>query len=326
MTASASRKVGASSRAAAGAIDDVDGYSATLGAAAGPATAVALPAASVDASRALSGAAASLAFDLNPATPGAEPGHDAAPVAPDAVAGETSREDPSEEAPYERKRLRAYLSGDGDLARRISAFNRYPTRYLHPSWIPSGWDPAWLERHRDGGRAEARLGEAVLRHWKLDAKPCFDFDRPAHRLALVDREPLERLAYLAGLARHADAISRTLERDKVLELRRQLGEEGYRFAAFRAPLLAGSLGAAAAGVPAVGPWPVRAMAAGLRMLAECLSGAPAGLVSRAALKLPRKDAHLLVSRGGFSPVEAYARLFRRILVKEIDPAWDSLLS
>lgn len=323
MSASASRKVGAAPGAAAGVIDD---EASTLGVAAGPAAAVATPAVAVDAARALSGAAASLAFDLNPATPGAEPGPDAAPAAPDAAAGEAFREAPEQEAPYVRRRLRAYLAEPGDLQRRIAAFNRYPTRSLHPSWIPAGWDPAWLARHTDGGRAESRLGEAVLRHWELDAKPCFDFDRPAHRLALVDRGPLERLAYLAGLARHADAISRTLERDKVLELRRQLGEEGYRFAVFRAPLLAGSLGADASGVPAAGPWPVRAMAAGLRMLAECLSGAPAGLVARAALKFPRMDAHLLASRAGFSPVEAYARLFRRILVKEIDPAWDSLLS
>jgi hypothetical protein len=70
----------------------------------------------------------------------------------------------------------------------------------------------------------------------------------------------------------------------------------------------------------------RAVAAGLGMLAACLEGAPAGLLSRLALKFPRVRRGLLVPPAGDRPLAGYMRLFRKVLSKEVDPAWDSLLS
>lgn len=252
----------------------------------------------------------------------ASSGVPAADAAPDAPA---SRAYPDPASP--RPRARAWIgAGREGLAERISEFNRFPARYAHPSWVPEGWAGAWMKGCMDGGRGERRLGEELLKAWRLDARPCLEFDAPALRLALVDPEPLLRAVMLAGLARHGDEIARMLERSRVKAFREEVGEGAYRFAVYRAPLLAGSLGAGDPRAGGGGDWRSRSLASGLRMLAACLAGGPPGLAARAGLKVPRKYAGFLGGGDGGERVRAYARLFRKVLAQEVDPAWDSLLS
>lgn len=247
-----------------------------------------------------------------------------------------------------------------DLAHRIAAFNRFPIRYVNADWVPDGWKAIWVRALLDGGRAEVRLGEELLRHWSLDPGPCFDFGSFGHKLALVDAAPLRRTVFLAGLARHGERISRLLERSRVMDFRKQVGEDAYRFAMFRAPLIAGSLGTMGVTEPEAGKaqegdasacpdfdWKALAMRAGLRMLGACLAAGPSGLAGRAALKFPRESAAVLLREResgsqGSGPetrapetsgpaasrpdAEAFARMFRKILAQEVDPAWDALLS
>lgn len=236
---------------------------------------------------------------------------------------------PAEDAPdpiqAPARTLPAHLAaGSGRLAEAVSDFNRFPTRYAHASWWPKGWNDGPAGLAGDGGRAETRMGEILLRRWGLDARPCFGFDALPGRLALVDPEPLNRLVLLAGLARHAEEISRILERTRVQAIRRQLGEEAYAFAVFRAPLIAGTLGIGSPGTvaPDMG---TRAVATGLGMLAACWQGGRAS-VSRLALKFPRAYTRFLAPTGDGRSAEAFARLFRKILIQEVDPAWDSLIS
>jgi hypothetical protein len=214
----------------------------------------------------------------------------------------------------------------GPLAERAIGFNRYPQRYAHPSWIPETWGP-WMGKLPAGSKSEASLGRGLLRHWGLAETPCFDFTTPARRLALIEGEPLRRTLLLAGVARHADAIARLMERSKVKELKEQVGEDAYKFAMFRAPLLAGPLAAGGnEAAPAGADWKTRCMAAGMGMFGACLAGGPAGLSARAVLKFPREYAPYFGAGGGEGTQEGYLRLFRRILAQEVDPAWDSLLS
>jgi hypothetical protein len=222
--------------------------------------------------------------------------------------------------------LSAWLGPNGaQWAGRAAEFNRYPARYAHPSWIPEGWAP-WLPRFAGRGRAEAELGRGLLKAWGLDGRPCFDFAPPARRFALLDAAPLRRAVLLAGLARHAGEISLLMERGRVLELKEQVGEAGYRFVMLRAPLLAGPL-AEGAGTAAEGAdWLTRSWAAGLGMLGACLGAEHAGLLARVSVKFPRDCAPFLSAGGGQGTADAYMRLFRRVLVKEVDPAWDVLFS
>jgi hypothetical protein len=222
--------------------------------------------------------------------------------------------------------LSAWLGPEGDRwADKAAEFNRYPTRYAHPSWIPEGWAP-WVERFAGLGRAEAELGRCLLGAWGLDARPCFDFTLPARRLALLDAAPLRRTVLLAGLARHAGAISRLMERGRVLELKGQVGDAAYRFATQRAPLLAGPLAEGANGAAEGADWFTRSLAAGLGMLGACLGAEHGGVSARVALKFPRACAPYLDAGGGQGTVDGYLRLFRKVLTLEVDPAWDALLS
>jgi hypothetical protein len=184
-----------------------------------------------------------------------------------------------------------------------------------------------MDRLRDGGRAEASLGEAMLKTWKLDQRPCFDFAAPSRRIALVDAAPLQRTVLLAGLARHADEVSRIMERSKVMELKAQVGEEAYKFAVFRAPLLAGPLAQGGNAMAAAATdWKSKCMASGMGMFGACLAGGSPGLAGRAGLKFPREYAPYMRAGGGEGSTEGYVRLFRKVLAQEVDPAWDNMLS
>lgn len=225
--------------------------------------------------------------------------------------------------------LAAWLGPNGTAWRgKAIEFNRYPTRYAHPSWMPNGWAPwaARLAESKGAGAAEAGLGRSLLRLWGLDERPCFDFAPQARRLALVDAAPLRRTVLWAGLARHAGGISRLMERGRVLELKEQLGEAAYRFVTHRAPLLAGPLAEGAPASPEGADWVTRSLAAGLGMLGACLGAGNAGVAARVALKFPRGCAPYLDAGGGPGTADGYMRLFRRVLAKEVDPAWDALFS
>ena len=259
--------------------------------------------------------------------------------APAHIAADTASALGSEAVPQPKAQaaLAAWLGPTGtSLAGKATEFNRYPTRYAHSSWVPENWGP-WLERMGGKGRAEAALGESLMRSWKLDARPCFDFAPPARRLALLDAAPLERTLLLAGLARHADEVSRIMERGRVMDLKNQLGEDAYKFVRYRAGLLAGPLAAGGNAAATGSDWRARSMAAGMGMLGACLSGNSAanpegrpvgasGVTARVALKLPREYAPYLSAGGGDGSVDGFMRLFRKVLAQEVDPAWDNLLS
>ena len=222
--------------------------------------------------------------------------------------------------------LPAYLAfPGGNLGVRISEFNRFPTRYAHPSWWPAGWGWDWKGKFPETSRAETRLGESLLRHWDFPAAPCFSFDPPARRLALLDPVPLNRLVLLAGLARHADEISRILVRNDVKELRRQVGEDAYKFVIFKAPLLTGPLGAGD-GAPPVPDWTARALFSGLSMLTTVLGQDALDIRGRVGLKFSRAVIGAWDGRRCPEPVESIFRLFRKVLLQEVDPAWDAIFS
>lgn len=258
----------------------------------------------------------------------------AGPIAPDSKTSNGADAMPSRQpnaVPGPRANapvLAAWLGTNGaPLAGKAMEFNRYPLRYAHPSWVPAKWQGPWMERLRDGGRAEASLGEALLKHWKVDTRPCFEFAAPSKRLALVDGDPLRKTVLLAGIARHADEVSRIMERAKVMELKSQVGEDAYKFAVFRAPLLAGPLAQGGNSMAAAATdWKAKCMASGMGMFGACLAGGPPGLAGRAGLKFPREYAPYMRAGGGEGSTEGYVRLFRKVLAQEVDPAWDSMLS
>ena len=225
-----------------------------------------------------------------------------------------------------RRLLPACLSASaGKLAQRISEFNRFPTRYAHPSWWPQGWGPDWKKGIIADSRSEARLGEAMLQHWELPYRPCFDFGAPMRRLALLDPAPLNRLVLLAGLARHAEEISRIIVRSQVQKLRFQIGEEAYKFVLLRAPLLTGQL-PAGDGATETTDWAERATFTGLSMLSACLGPELQIMSGRVSLKFSRGMIEAWDVKPCPEAPEVLFRLFRKVLLQEVEPAWDVIFS
>lgn len=215
--------------------------------------------------------------------------------------------------------LAALLRRRDPLLPRVMDFLQYPGRYTHPSWAPPEWGNL---RRLSGPRAEARLGRALLEAAGLPAGTDIAFRHPGHRLALADGAALERAAFLGGLAVLSSEIAQVLERDRVLALRADLGVDDYRFALHKAPFLAGAT-LAQAYRPREGSWRERSRRAGLRLLGGCFPGAPAGLMARLKLKLPRAFAREIDA--GAEAGGDLSRLFRKLLL-EVDPAWTVLFS
>lgn len=174
-----------------------------------------------------------------------------------------------------------------------------------------------------------------------------DFRVVRHRLALLDADTLTRLARWCGLLRHKAEIARMIDRESVLALRAEVGEEGHRFVLRRSALLPGARDLEAA-PEGGGPIGARLRASGYAMIASCLADAPGPTTAmvlrtapgmfadalRAAVPAPASPFPGPGSGPGSDsspgPVPSQAAndpsrhwpLIRTLLFKEIAPAWE----
>lgn len=224
----------------------------------------------------------------------------------------------------ERTYLALLRRGDVPLGLMVREFNLFPLRYAHESWIPAGW-PALPVELLGGGRVEARMSAHFLLKLGFTDEAVFAFGEPNRRIALLDPVSLDRVAFLTGTALHWEAISKVFERDDVRAIKAEIGEDAYRFAILKAPILAGKAAADLGdhGYAGLG-WAMRRL--GAEFIAAGMAGAPRALRARLALKFPREFADLFLAHrpGGANP-KAW-RLVKNVLLQEVDPTWEALLS
>lgn len=186
--------------------------------------------------------------------------------------------------------------------------------------------PLFARDARSSSRMAGRLPLLYADAGTAGLKPrswwALDFRVARHRLALLDPDTLTRLVLWCGLMRHRGEIARTIDRESVLALRAEVGEEGHMFVLRRSALLPGARDLRAA-PEGGGPIGERLRAGGCAMIASCLADAP-GTVTAAFLRTaPGMFAEPLRSApaAGGDPSRHWP-LVRTLLFKEIAPAWE----
>lgn len=221
------------------------------------------------------------------------------------------------------------------LAAVIDCNRRFPARIRPDAVPPEKRDLLALVRS-DEARSSRFLGrlsllgepdktdeESVWTRWALD------FRVPRHRLALLPPDTLVRLARWFGLVRYREEIAKLIDRDAVIALRDEVGEEGRRFALRRSALLPASREENGAGRDADSrPLVERIRHSGFSAVAACLSDAPFPLVPRLGLTVPEDFAERLADRTAAETDEAARHwpLLRTLLFKEIGPEWETCFS
>ena len=217
--------------------------------------------------------------------------------------------------------LKALVKGHDKLLPYLYEFNFSPVQYIHPSWLESFIKPVLFERLRKSCRARKRLSALILRRFNLQQEYCFDFEDQARRLALLDRDSLGRLIYVAGIALNAEGIAKTIERQSLLALKESIGEDAYWFALKKAPFLLGRTSLPLPERHDGESWHDYALRCGAKALESCVSGEPPALTKRVQLKLPRTLAHDFGQHPNLAMKHQASFILQKVLLKEVNPAW-----
>ena len=208
-----------------------------------------------------------------------------------------------------------------ELLPLIIEFNRSPARYIHGSWIHPIIKPPFFEKLRKNIRSEKILSALVLRQFDLDQDHYFDFEDPKRRLALIDGKSLSRLVYLSGIVLNASRISKIIEREALLSLRNQIGDEAYLFALKKAPFLIGRMEFPFAEDQKSQDLQAHLIACGMKCLEACFFGERAALTKRLLFKLPKELCRNFGERPFGEGRDRAWSLLRRVLLQEVDPRW-----
>ena len=188
-----------------------------------------------------------------------------------------------------------------------------PTRYMDPTW----WQPDWLpeqlfERLKCNPRSHRHLSRFFLKHTEPSHNSPFRGE-PAHAdLALIPRQRLNRLTFLAGVTLLSPTIARVLRRQDRSRIRDSIGESDYDFAIRRGRFLLQQARLSDRiednALTDLSEVDDQCRRLGVGSLAAALQEAPQALVHRTRLKLPRKLAERHWQPLG-TPSQAFARLF-----------------
>ena len=183
--------------------------------------------------------------------------------------------------------LRGLLKGNPELYRQIYDWNLYPHRWARPDWLVSvpgaeGALVSLLERTSEG---RARLGTHFRESLGL-SDTFWDFEPRQRRLALLPANTLAQLARFAGATYYWNSLTRVVSQQRHQALTARIGADAHAFAMRRGRSLLSTTGLTPPGVSGR-PDPDRMHAAGWTVIASCLTGEPAALLTRTRFKFPR---------------------------------------
>ncbi|MYE11410.1 MAG: hypothetical protein F4X99_07070 [Gammaproteobacteria bacterium] len=179
----------------------------------------------------------------------------------------------------------------GDLS-AVLAFAWSPAAYMDASWWCEDWlPPSLFERLRENPRSRRHLSNFLLRTLGLGDGGVIGRDSPEADLALVEGRRLQRLVVLAGVTLLSGHIARVLRGPDRRRIKDALGDADYEFAVRRGRLLL-QQAKVKGGVPGVDLSDSEGVdeasrRCGVASLATALQDAPAAVVRRVQLKLPR---------------------------------------
>lgn len=219
--------------------------------------------------------------------------------------------------------VKGLLSEGNGLFHLIHQFNVHPATYAHPSWFMPSITPELLQRLQKTRRGIARLSTILLRREKLCNNTCYDFEYPWWRFALLPANVLYKLTLYCGLASMHRQIAAMVDRTHLSQIKKSLGEKDYIFAVKRAPILTGKQH----GMELCwnGHCDVGQLAGqyGIAYFLSHFSDAPRAITTRLSFKFSQSQESVTVNRG---TGKSGWRLFKRILIHEIEPRWQPLFS
>ncbi|MET4580101.1 SctK family type III secretion system sorting platform protein [Ottowia thiooxydans] len=212
----------------------------------------------------------------------------------------------------------------GEALPRLLEFNLLPSKTLHPAQVPYLAPPTGFSEAT--AAALPSVLEILHRAWSQSllsglgamAAPVLNLGEPALPLALASPSLLQRLSRDLGIALLGAALRKIVEREEVLRVRSDLGEDGMDWALEgAAKLLPGS--ADAQGWVQAG-WAEAADQLGCGLLAQAWHDAPAPLRERANWKLPPSSLGAK-ARGvsGLAAPQARAVCLQRL--HQMEPTW-----
>lgn len=215
------------------------------------------------------------------------------------------------------------LKRNDDLFKRIYEFNHLVSEYIDPSYLEMKafevFKPYW-EVLKKNSRQKNRLSAYLVRKMGLEGEYFYDFSEPRLRLALMDRQVLEKLFIYAGGVLFSEKIKQLIAKEKVLALKESIGEAVYFFATKRSGLLTGI-------IPSIEINDEKSTVlnrdqlyyAGKKCFEVCLANEAEALLERIKLKFPKDLEWNFVSQEAEEKKTKSWHFLNRLLTKEVEP-------
>jgi hypothetical protein len=224
---------------------------------------------------------------------------------------------------FDRAAVKGLFKSGNGLFGLIHRFNNRPAAYAHPSWLDA-WVPAELFRVlRRTRRGADRLSRMLLEQNGLCHDACYDFNPPQWRFALLPVEVIQDLTFYCGLAFQHRRIAGMVDKTVLSHLKESIGEQAYAFAVRRAPLLIGPKRGIDLQWDGSSDFGMFARRYGAVYFLSHFRDSSRAIAGRLAFKFSRVIAGTVVER---PPESSGWQLFKRILIHEVDPRWQTLFS
>lgn len=171
----------------------------------------------------------------------------------------------------------------------VMDFNFRPLTYLHYSWLADlPQSISSLMKLVDEPARDANVSQQVNQAMDVHNDYFFDFDDPVTEVALLGKQQLRRVVYLAGLALLQNDIRRVVMRQEVQRLYHAVSERDMEFVTRRASRLTKGFDLdSLPAKPVSTEFNTQADLLGLQCLGASLERYPHALKRRVTLKLPR---------------------------------------
>lgn len=219
--------------------------------------------------------------------------------------------------------LKNLLHNRSEMFHLIHQFNVHPAGYAHPTWLEAVAPPALCDRLVKTRRGVSRLSKLLLQHHGLHRSTCYDFEHRWWRLALLPAKVLAQLTFFCGLAALHRQIAVIVDKQTLAQVKACLNQTDYLFAVKRSPLFIGQNHGLALDWDGSSDIGGLARQYGTAYFLSHFHDAPTAVTARLAFKFPRSLPHMRVRR----PAGTNGwQLFKRILIHEIAPRWQTLFS
>ncbi|MBF0103122.1 MAG: SctK family type III secretion system sorting platform protein [Desulfobacterales bacterium] len=217
------------------------------------------------------------------------------------------------------------LKQQDELWPLIIQFNLQPVTYIHKNKISIFLKEPLFQTIAQNQRGKKHLSNIILSALKLQNSFDFDFSAKEKRFALLDGETLFKLTFYTGAALSASLISKIIERKALLNLKKAIGEDMYRFALKKAPFLIKQSHHFGLEQWETEDFKSQLFERGLKCFSAIFMNVPESTTKRIALKFPTDfTPNFTLSFSMAEQKEAFQILFK-ILTSEVQGPWQKYI-